>query len=219
MKRTLNIALLGERAAMQTGNFPGDKVRVIHDHSEIQDDDDLVFCLAYARLIPKEFLNRPRYGVFVTHSSDLPKGRGWAPLQWSVLKRLDQITITAFKAEVGCDSGPWCFKEHFPLRQTDTIKTLYTRDTEVTTSLLLKIVTACREDALVLYPQEGEASHWRRRTPEDSELDPRRPLIELWDHIRICDNELYPAFFYINGCNIILRYEVVDEVSPAEPSA
>ncbi|WNK01365.1 formyltransferase family protein [Thalassospiraceae bacterium LMO-JJ14] len=216
MTRTLNIALLGERADMQIGNFPGDKVRVILDHSEIREDDDLVFCLAYARLIPEEFLNRPRYGVFVTHSTDLPQGRGWAPLQWSVLKGLDHITITAFKAEPGCDSGPWCFKERFPISQTDTIKTLYTRDTEVTAGLLAKIAAACRDNTLVLYPQEGEASHWRRRTPEDSELDSRRPLIELWDHIRVCDNDHYPAFFRIDGSNIILRYEVVAEAPPAD---
>ena len=38
-------------------------------------------------------------------------------------------------------------------------------------------------------------------------------LIDLWDNIRICDNEKYPAYFYIEGKKITLKYEVDNDNS------
>ncbi len=50
---------------------------------------------------------------------------------------------------------------------------------------------------------------WRKRTPEDSELDGNKTLFDLWNHIRICDNNRYPAYFIYNNKKIILKYEVI----------
>jgi methionyl-tRNA formyltransferase len=57
-------------------------------------------------IIPADILTRPCHEVWVNHSSDLLKARGWAPLQWSVLKGLPEITVTIFKAVAECDAGP-----------------------------------------------------------------------------------------------------------------
>ena len=61
---------------------------------------------------------------------------------------------------------------------------------------------------IVLREQSGKPSYHKKRTKENSELNPDIPLKDLWDEIRICDNENYPAFFVIGDTKIILRYEV-----------
>ena len=48
-------------------------------------------------------------------------------------------------------------------------------------------------------PQQGAASSYSRRRPADSEIDPRQPLAEQFDLMRVVDNERYPAFFTWRG--------------------
>ena len=61
---------------------------------------------------------------------------------------------------------------------------------------------------LVLREQHGASSYHKKRNHADSCLDSTKSLDSLWDDIRICDNDKYPAHFYIEGKKITLKYEV-----------
>ncbi len=54
-------------------------------------------------------------------------------------------------------------------------------------------------------PQQGEASHDRRRRPSDSQLDSNQTLAEQFNLLRVVDNQRYPAFFQWCG----RRYELL----------
>ena len=54
-------------------------------------------------------------------------------------------------------------------------------------------------------PQHGEASHYRRRRPADSQLDPERSLAEQVNLLRVVDNHRYPAFFHWRGRSYVLE--------------
>ena len=58
--------------------------------------------------------------------------------------------------------------------------------------------------------QTGQDSISQRRTPEDSELEPNEAFLNLWDKIRVCDNNKFPAFFKLKGKKIIIKYKVED---------
>jgi len=206
----LRVALLGAGAQDFVDKFPHTDCRIIETAQEISGTDDVVFCISYPKLIPADILARPRHGVWVNHSSDLPQGRGWAPLQWSVLKGLSQITVTVFRATPECDAGPYAFKVPFLIEPHDTIETLRRKDVVVSINAFHRLIQAILEHRLVLHEQTGTPSYWNRRRPPDSELDASQPLAKLWDHIRVCHNTDYPAFFMVNGRKVILRYEVKD---------
>lgn len=212
----LKIALLGKEAERYESAFPGHDLTVLDTHEQITTDYALVFCLSYPAIIPESYLGRPIHGVFVNHSSDLPQGRGWAPLHWSVLSGLQEVTVTIFKAVGACDAGPWAFKATYPIAMHDTIATLYDKDLEVSEALFRKLIDAVVAGALVLHEQVGEPTYWPRRTHESSRLDADKTLNELWDHIRVCDNRDYPAFFEVNGRRVLLRYEVLPRVRERE---
>jgi methionyl-tRNA formyltransferase len=53
--------------------------------------------------------------------------------------------------------------------------------------------------------QEGESTFYRRRKPEDSELDINKTINEQFNLLRIVDNKRYPAFFIKNGVKYILN--------------
>ena len=75
---------------------------------------------------------------------------------------------------------------------------------EATINLCLQWVNRYRELINADRPQTGEASHYRRRRPADSRLDPERTLAEQFELLRVVDNDRYPAFFEWRG----RRYEL-----------
>ena len=207
-EKRLNIKLMGKESRYFEGLFPDENEALIISHKDITPEDDFVFCLSYPKIILEPYISLPRVGVFVNHSSDLPKGRGWAPLQWSVLKQLDMITVTLFKAVTAMDAGDWCFKESYPVEIYDTIYTLYEKDREASKRLLQKAVSAYKTGTLVFHKQTGNPEYWPKRTPNDSQLDSQLSIGELWNHISICDNDAYPAFFRWENCIVFVRYIV-----------
>ena len=69
-------------------------------------DADLAIVVAYGQIIPKEFLNLTKKGFINIHASILPKWRGAAPIQRSIMN-LDQETgVTIMKIVEQLDSGP-----------------------------------------------------------------------------------------------------------------
>ena len=71
-------------------------------------DADLAIVVAYGQIIPKKFLNLTKKGFINVHASLLPKWRGAAPIQRSIMN-LDQETgISIMRIAEKLDTGPVC---------------------------------------------------------------------------------------------------------------
>ena len=71
-------------------------------------DADLAIVVAYGQIIPKKFLNLTKKGFINIHASLLPKWRGAAPIQRSIMN-LDQETgISIMRIAEKLDTGPVC---------------------------------------------------------------------------------------------------------------
>ncbi len=66
-------------------------------------------------------------------------------------------------------------------------------------------------------PQQGQASHYRRRPPADSQLDPQRSLAEQFNLLRVVDNQRYPAFVELRGRRYELQIQPPSLKSPQRP--
>ncbi len=69
---------------------------------------DLAIVVAYGQIIPKNFLNLTKKGFFNIHGSVLPKWRGAAPIQRSIMNLDNEIGISIMKIAKELDSGPVC---------------------------------------------------------------------------------------------------------------
>ena len=69
-------------------------------------DADLSIVVAYGQIIPKEFLNLTKKGFFNIHASILPRWRGAAPIQRSIMNLDEEIGISIMKMNEDLDSGP-----------------------------------------------------------------------------------------------------------------
>jgi len=69
---------------------------------------DLAIVVAYGQIIPKKYLNLTKKGFINVHGSILPKWRGAAPIQRSIMNLDNEIGISIMKISEKLDSGPVC---------------------------------------------------------------------------------------------------------------
>ena len=67
---------------------------------------DLAIVVAYGQIIPEEFLNLTKNGFINIHASLLPKWRGAAPIQRSIMNLDDETGISFMKLVKKLDEGP-----------------------------------------------------------------------------------------------------------------
>ena len=89
----------------------------VRSPSDINDEEEylyfkslapyLVIVVAYGQIIPKRFLELPEKGFLNIHASLLPKLRGAAPIQRSIINSEKETGISIMKIEEGLDTGPY----------------------------------------------------------------------------------------------------------------
>ena len=165
---------------------------------------DLTFLLSCSRIVDRQFLDRSKRNV-VIHASDLPKGKGFSPLQWQILEGKDSIVLTALEAADAVDAGPIYFKRVMRLNGTELYKEL--REKLAWTIIEMASYLVDNVDSLKPVKQEGEESFYPKRTNVDDMLDPNKSILEHFNHFRIADNENFPLYFYHKGEKFYLRIE------------
>lgn len=180
-------------------------LRLIHDKSELA-EGDILYLVSCSQLIGRE--DRAHYAhVMVLHASDLPEGRGWSPHVWDILAGKEELTLSLLTAEGGVDTGAIWAKRRFAVPRHALHEEINALLFQTELDLMDQgIAMVAAGETPVPQPAEGGSYH-PRRTPEDSRLDPARPLAELFDQIRVADSERFPAFFEMHGktYNITLK--------------
>lgn len=171
---------------------------------------DIVFYLSYHSIVPDDVLALGGNNV-VVHGSNLPKGRGWAPLTWQVLEGHDQITLTLFEATTRVDAGPIYLQEQLSFNGTELIDEMRELVGALTISMCQDFVDNYPQVVQSATQQTGESTYYSRRIPSDSRLDPEKTITEQFNLLRVVDNERYPAFFELYGRRYLLTIEACDE--------
>ena len=82
-------------------------------------DPDIVIVVAYGQIIPKEYLSLAKKGFINIHASLLPKWRGAAPIQRSIMNLEKETGITIMKIEEKLDAGPVCNSYRIEIKGND----------------------------------------------------------------------------------------------------
>ncbi len=81
-------------------------------------NQNIVFPLSYTRILPESFLQKNEL-VLIAHPSKLPKDKGFAPLQYQILRNNNKVYISLIKAAKEVDAGPIYFQNSFVLNGTE----------------------------------------------------------------------------------------------------
>lgn len=163
---------------------------------------DMLFLLGCISIVPLEVLKRYKNNL-VIHESDLPKGRGWSPLSWQVLENKKRIPIVLFEAAEELDAGPIYLKDYIELDGTELLPEIKQKQGQKTIELVYRFLEKWPD--IKGESQKGESSYYRRRTRQDDKLAPGKSIIENFNHLRIVDNETFPAWFEYKGQRYILK--------------
>ena len=104
--------------------------------------------VAYGRLLPPELLTGFRLGAVNVHPSLLPRHRGAAPIQRSLLTGDPVTGVSIMLMDQGMDSGPLLAQTETPVAATETWGSLYDRLAEVGAELLWRTLVRWRAGAI-----------------------------------------------------------------------
>ncbi len=88
-------------------------------------DPELIIVVAYGRILPKDILERPKYGCVNIHASLLPKYRGAAPIQWAVINGEKVSGVTSMQMGEGLDTGDMLIKREVEITEEMTAGELH----------------------------------------------------------------------------------------------
>jgi methionyl-tRNA formyltransferase len=166
---------------------------------------DMLFLVSCHQIIRQPVRDLFRH-TLVLHASDLPQGRGMSPQVWQILQGADRLTVTLLDAVDGLDQGDIWQQRMVEFDGTELHDEIHARLFDAELALMSWAVTDIERSRP--RPQDaGPGSYFRKRTPEDSRIDPQRPLAEAFDLLRVADPDRYPAYFEHRGQRYRLRID------------
>jgi methionyl-tRNA formyltransferase len=143
---------------------------------------DVAVTAAYGKILPAELLELPRYGFLNLHPSDLPRYRGPAPVQWTLINGDTETAVSIMKTDAGMDTGPVVSKFHTPVGPDETALELAERLRDKGIELLLEALD--RLEHLTLTPQPAEGTHAPMLEKEDGRIVWERSAREIYNRHR-----------------------------------
>ncbi len=120
---------------------------------------DVAVVVAYGRILPRAVLDAPRTGCVNVHASLLPRWRGAAPIQWSIVHGDAETGVTLMQMDEGMDTGAILATASTPIERQDDAATLSDRLSKLGAELLRRQLPAYVAGDLTLRPQvEADAT-------------------------------------------------------------
>jgi methionyl-tRNA formyltransferase len=133
---------------------------------------DVMVVVAYGQILPASLLGAPRLGTLNVHASLLPRHRGPAPIEWSILSGDSETGVTIMQMDAGVDTGPILAQARTPIESNETAGRLEDRLAELGGSLLVRTLEGLNASSVAAVPQPAEgATHAPRLRSEDGKLD------------------------------------------------
>ena len=146
---------------------------------------DILVVVAYGKIIPDDILGIPKYGAINVHGSLLPKYRGAAPIQWSVINGDEYAGVTTMYLASEMDTGDMIFSEKTPVGEFETSGELYDRLKIIGSKLLVKTLRAIEDGTAPRIPQDHSVATYvtmldKSMCPIDFNKTPREVLKQIY---------------------------------------
>jgi len=180
---------------------------------------DLIVTAAYGQILPKAVLDMPKYHCINVHGSLLPKYRGGAPIQRSIINGETETGVTIMYMAEGLDTGDMLSKVVLPITDEDTAGTIFEKLSTLGATLLLETVPKLISGEIKAVSQNhDEATYAPNLTREDEKINWKKSARDIFNQIR----GLYPmagSFTYLNGEVFkIWQSSILDEKAIAQNS-
>lgn len=176
---------------------------------------DLIIVVAYGKILPKNIIDFPKYGCINVHGSLLPKYRGAAPIQWSIING-DQVTgISTMFMDEGLDTGDILLQSKVSINSEENSEELKQKMSVIGADLLIKTIKELENNNLKRIKQDD--SQATLSPPLDKitgDINWNRPSNEIHNLVRgsnpwpIAHTTLKGKLFKIYKTKISTKYSV-----------
>ena len=160
---------------------------------------DLVVVVAYGQIIPKEFLNLSKKGFINIHASILPRWRGAAPIQRSIMNLDKETGVSIMKIAEKLDTGPVCNTYKINLENNLNAQDIGEKLSLLAAEKILDNIDDILDDKATFIEQDhSKATYASKIQKSEGEIDWTESAQNIIGKI----NGLYPtpgAFFIYNG--------------------
>ena len=162
-------------------------------------DADIAIVVAYGKIIPKEYLSLVKKGFINIHASLLPKWRGAAPIQRSIMNLEKETGVSIMKIREKLDPGPVCNSYKIEIMSNDNAETMAEKLSALAAEKILDNIDEILEDKIEFKEQNhNEASYASKIEKTEGQIEWSESAENIIGKI----NGLYPspgAFFIYNG--------------------
>ena len=177
---------------------------------------DVIIVVAYGKILPKEILELPRYGCINVHASLLPKYRGAAPIQWSIIDGEKETGVTAMQMDIGLDTGDMLKVAKIELAPDETGGSLFDKLADLGAGTLVSTLAEIENGTARAVKQEGVSTYAGKLDKSLGKLDFTKDAITLERLIRGL-NPWPSAYTVYNGRTLKIWKAAVCECDGLEP--
>ena len=140
---------------------------------------------AYGKILPKAMLDLPKYGCINVHGSLLPKYRGSAPIQWSVINGEKETGVTIMQMAEGVDTGDMLYQKAIPIGIDDTAESMFEKLSDLGGEMIVEALDLLEEGKLTPIKQdETLATHAPMLNKEIAVIDWNKSALEVHNLVR-----------------------------------
>ena len=166
---------------------------------------DLIVVVAYGKILPKEIIEMPKYGVINVHSSLLPKFRGAAPINAALIHGEEETGVSIMYIAEELDAGDVILTVKTKISDEDTFLTLHDRLKELGAKGLLEAVELIeKEEAPRTEQDHTKATFVKPFSKEDCRINWNRSEREIFNFVRgmnpfpssftTCDEKIFKIY-------------------------
>ena len=199
--------------------FQPDKVREEHFVESMEAlRPDLIVVVAFGQILPQRVLDIPSCGCINVHASLLPRYRGAAPMQWSIINGERKTGVTTMFMDAGLDTGDMLLKQEIDIGDDMTLAELHDALMELGAKVLVETLERLSEGTLERKPQTDEGSSYAPMIgKETGNIDWERPAKAIHDLVRGL-NSWPGAYTFLDGNKYkIWRTRVLPQGADAPP--
>ena len=178
---------------------------------------DLLLVFAFGHIISEDLLSLAKHGSFNIHTSLLPRYRGAAPIQRSIINCDRETGITFMKMDTGLDTGPIVKCIKFPIEEGTNTEDLEEIMSDVSSRNIIQVIDSIEENTFSLTEQnEIESSYAPKITKDEARIDWTKSAKEIVGKINgLCPNPC--AFSEYKNERIIIHRAKINALPASDP--
>ena len=150
----------------------------------VQSSSEIVITIAFGQLVKENALKIPKHGWINIHFSMLPRWRGAAPIQHSILSGEKSVGISIFKLDQGMDTGPVYLAQEFPITKDETTTEVLNRLSNEGSQMTLAVLDMIKKLKQPISQSVESVSYASKFLKKDGEINWERSSDSIYNLYR-----------------------------------